>query len=249
MAVGQFSAVGALNAGYRDPNAPARTMISAEELTSGLFDLAGFDFTFVPGDPPRSGRFAAFRLDAGQGEELPDDGLAVLGDRATIELALPAGKSVKRRLVPAAFLAIPTALSLLFDLEDSPMITATARIWASVVTAGISLIARGRLRPAVSPNGVDAWRAGPLDPSDQILLEQLANTMPPLGHTVVLAGVKTPLRVHSPEFLIGAAWDALADTLPRTPAAATASGSALFAATRPTPRSSCDRGWPKRPPV
>ena len=107
--------------------------------------------------------------------------------------------------------------------------------WASVMTAGVGLIARGRLHPAVSPSGVDAWRAGPLDPGDHILLEQLANAMPPLGHAVPLAGAKPPLRVHSPAFLVAAAWDALADTLPRTSAAATASGSTLFAATEPTP--------------
>lgn len=210
-------------------------MIAAEELTSALSALAGFDLTFVPGDPPRSGRFAAFRLDCRDGEELPVRQLAAFGDEATIELALPAGKSVRRRRVPAVLLPIATALPLLLDLEDSPATTATARIWASVMTAGIGLIARGRLLPAVSPNGVDAWRAGPLDPADHLLLEQFASAMPPLGHAVPLAAVKAPLRVHSPAFLVTAAWDALADTLPRTSAATMASGCALFAATEPTP--------------
>ena len=210
-------------------------MIAAGGLASALSAVTGSNFTFVPGDPPRSGRFAAFRLDADQGEEFPDDQLAVLGDQVPIELALPAGKSVRRRRVPAVLLPIATALPLLLDLEDSPATTATARIWASVMTAGVSLIARGRLRPAISPSGVDAWRAGPFDPSDHTLLELLAKAMPPLGHAVPLPAVKPPLRVHTPAFLVAAAWDALADTLPRTSAAATASGSALFAATGLTP--------------
>ncbi len=215
-------------------------MISADELTGALSALAGFDFTFVPGDPPRSGRFAAFRLDGDHseygehGEELPDDQLAGLGDQVTIELVLPAGKSVRRRRVAATLLPIATALALLADLEDSPVTTATARLWASVMTAGVGLIARGRLHPAVSPSGVDAWRVGPFDPGDHILLGQLADAMPPLGHAVALAGAKPPLRVHSPAFLVAAAWDALADTLPRTSSAATASGSTLFAANEPT---------------
>jgi superfamily II DNA or RNA helicase len=217
-------------------------MIATGERANALWALTGCEFTFVPGDPPRSGRFAAFRLDADQGEELPDDQLAVLGDQATIELALPAGKSVRRRRAPAVLLPVATALPLLLDLEDSPVTTATARLWASVMTAGISLIARGRLHPAVSPSAVDAWRAGPFDPGDHILLEQLANAMPPLGHAVLLAAVRPPLRVHSPAFLITAAWDALADTLPRTAAAVTASGSALFAAPEPTPASQL-RPW------
>ena len=238
--------------GYRDCDAGAWTMISTGELTGALSALAGFDFTFVPGDPPRSGRLAAFRLSGGHNEhgthgthgdhggdgdhggELPDDPLAGLGGQVTIELALPAGKSVRRRRVSATLLPIATALALLADLEDSPVTTATARLWASVMTAGVGLIARGRLHPAVSPSGVDAWRAGPLDPGDHILLGQLANAMPPLGHAVALAGAKPPLRVHSPAFLVAAAWDALADTLPRTSAAATASGSMLFAANEPT---------------
>jgi superfamily II DNA or RNA helicase len=210
-------------------------MIAAGELTSALSALAGFDLTFVPGDPPRSGHFAAFRLDGRHGEQFPGDQLAAFGDQATIELALPAGRSVRRRRVPATLLPVATALPLLLDLEDSPATTATARIWASVMTAGIGLIARGRLRPAVSPNGVDAWRAGPLDAADHILLERLASAMPPIGHAVPVAAVKAPLRVHSPAFLVTAAWDALADTLPRTSAATTASGCALFAATEPMP--------------
>jgi superfamily II DNA or RNA helicase len=216
---------------YRDHDEGPRTVIPAEELTGAGPVLAGFDLTFIPGDPPRSGRFAAFRLDGGNAEDLGDDPLAGLGEHGTIELALPAAKSVRRRRVAATHLSIATALPLLLDLEDSQGTTATARIWASVMTAGIGLIARGRLRPAISPSGVDAWRAGPLDPGDRMLLEKLANVMPPLGHAVPLVSPRPPLRVHSPAFLVVAAWDALADTLPRTAAAATASGSSFFAAT------------------
>ncbi len=189
----------------------------------------------MPGDPPRSGRFAAFRLAGDAREAFPDDQLADLGEQGTIELALPAGTSVRRRRVPATLLPIATALPLLLDLEDSPVTTATARAWASVMTAGVTLIARGRLHPAVSPSGVDAWHAGPFDRVDHVLLEQLASAMPPLAHAVPLATVKSPLRVHSPAFLVTAVWDALADTLPRTSSAETASGSALFASTEPNP--------------
>ncbi len=81
-----------------------------------------------------------------------------------------------------------------------------------------------------------------MGPDDRMVLKQLAEVMPPLGHAVVLEGVKTPLRIHSPAFLIAAAWDALADTLPRTAAAETANGNPLFAATKPTPAAQL-RGW------
>ncbi len=139
-------------------------------------------------------------------------------------------------------LPVAVALRLLLDVEVSPSTTATARIWGTVMTAGLGLIARGRLHPAVSAGGTDAWRAGPLDPDDHVLLRQLAEAMPPLGHAVALEGGKTPLRVHSPAFLITAAWDALADTLPRTAAATTANGGPLFAAPEPTPATGL-QGW------
>jgi superfamily II DNA or RNA helicase len=210
-------------------------MTVGREEAVGRPALAGTDFTFLPGDPPRSGHFAAFRLGTEQGQELADDPMAALGQPVTIELALPAGTSVRRRRVPAVLLPVTTALALLLDVEASPTITATARIWASVMTAGLGLVARGRLHPAVSPGGLDAWRAGPLGPDDHVLLGRLAEAMPPLAYAVPLENVSSPLRVHSPRFLITAAWDALADTLPRTAAAVTATGSPLFAAPELTP--------------
>src|SRR5580658_4086032 len=145
-------------------------VLEGDPLTS-TSPLAGLELTFVPGDPPRAGRFAAFRLDG----ELADDPLAGLGEAATIELVLPAGRTVRRRRLPATFLTVPTTLSLLLDIDGSPSTTATARCWSSVISAGIGLIARGRLRPAVTTGGFDAWRAGPLDPGDHDLMKQLAD--------------------------------------------------------------------------
>ena len=209
-------------------------MVAASDGVDEPPALAGLELTFLPGDPPRSGCFAAFRSATDHSRELPDAPLVDLGHRGTIELVVPTKRSVRRRQVPAVLLPVAAALPLLLDVEASPATTATARAWASVMTAGLGLIARGRLHPTVSAGGLDAWRAGPLGPDDHILLQQLAEAMPPLGHAVALEAVKTPLRVHSPAFLITAAWDALADTLPRTASAVTTSGSPLFAATEPT---------------
>ena len=233
--------------------APREAAGERPDLTAGERPaLAGFDVTFVPGDPPRAGCFAAFRLDADRGQAAAAEQLAAFGHRATVDLLLPAEKSVRRRHVPAVLLPVARALPLLLEVQGSPATTATARLWAAVMTAGLGLIARGRLHPAVSPGGVDAWRAGPLGPDDHHLLGQLAEVMPPLGHAVPLPGAKPPLRARSPAFLIAAAWDALADTLPRTAAAATASGGPLFAAAEPTPADGTTalvgRGvrWPRR---
>ena len=228
-------------------------MIAAEELAaSPALAVAGLEVTFLPADPPRAGRFAVFQLGrdaahaAGAAEHAgaPDteEGLEGLGEEGTIELVLAAGRSVRRRKFRATFLDMATALPLLLDLEDSPATTATARVWAAVLTAGIGLMARGRLHAAVSPSGFDAWRAGPLDPADYRLVEDLANAMPPLGHAIPIASAAGSLRMHSPGYLVRAAWDGIADSLPRTAAAATASGSTLFASSEPTAASEL-RPW------
>jgi len=94
--------------------------------------------------------------------------MAALGQPVTIELALPAGTSVRRRRVPAVLLPVTTALALLLDVEASPTITATALIWASVMTAGLGLVARDGF---ILRSARVAWTPGrrPAGPEDRIL--------------------------------------------------------------------------------
>ncbi|RSN73510.1 ATP-dependent helicase, partial [Streptomyces sp. WAC 05379] len=87
----------------------------------------------------------------------------------------------------------------------------------------LRLTARGRLLPGLTPTGHDAWRAGPLDPDDIAHLRAVAAALPHEGHAVPLPG-PGPLRLPEPEALMRAFLDAVADTLPRTPAAPHVSG-------------------------
>ncbi|MER6221611.1 DEAD/DEAH box helicase, partial [Streptomyces sp900105755] len=66
--------------------------------------------------------------------------------------------------------------------------------------------------------GHDAWRAGPLEPADIAHLRAVAAALPAEGHAVPLPG-PGPLLLPRPEALIRSFLDAVADTLPRTPAA------------------------------
>src|ERR1019366_4442348 len=100
------------------------------------------------------------------------------------------------------------------------------------VKAGVGLVARGRLLPAISANGFDAWRVGPLDPADERWLPSLAAVFPPEAHALPIPGVR-PLRVRSPESLVRECWDAIADALVRSPAASMTSRSRAFAGQRP----------------
>jgi hypothetical protein len=96
----------------------------------------------------------------------------------------------------------------------------------------VGLVARGRLLPAASPGGYGAWRVGPLDAADLDWLRRVAAAMPPEAYALPLDG-RRPLRLRSPERLVRELWDAVADTLVRTPAAVHAAGARAFAAAEP----------------
>jgi superfamily II DNA or RNA helicase len=171
---------------------------------------------FVPGDPPRAGLLALI----GGGQE-------------RLELVAPAGSTVRRRTVDADLVSLREALPLLLTVDPdsaSPSLAA----WGVAATAAVELVARGRLLPAVSGAGHGAWRIGPLDPDDARWLAGLAAALPAEAHALPVPGSR-PLRVASPSALLRAFLDAVADTLVRTPAAATASAAPAFAADEPLP--------------
>lgn len=68
---------------------------------------------------------------------------------------------------------------------------------------------------------IEAWSAA------------IAAALPPEAHALPLPGLKR-IRLHSPDSLIRALWDAVADVLARTPAARFASDEPAFADPEPT---------------
>ena len=168
---------------------------------------------FLPGDPGRLGTLALYDA-PGQAPS------------TTIELVLPTAKSVRRRTVPARLVPLDEAIPALLAI-DRDSATPSLAAWSVAATAAVGLIARGRLLPSASASGYDEWRIGPLDPADATFLHELAAAFPPEAHALAMPG--TPLTVRSAASLIRAAWDAIADTLARTAAAADAAGSTLFA--------------------
>jgi superfamily II DNA or RNA helicase len=174
--------------------------------------------TFVPADPPRAGALAVWG--DGQG---PDE----------LDLVVPAGRGTRRRRVGGRLLPLAAALPALLAPaagRASPSVAA----WSAAAVTGVGLVARGRLLPAASRDGYGAWRVGPLDAADLDWLRRIAAAMPPQGHAVPVDG-RRPLRLHSPEGLIRELWDAIADTLVRTPAAIHATRARAFAAAEPVP--------------
>ena len=213
----------------------------SDPLTSGLVrddvfarGIGELEVVFVPADPPRTGSFYCYERDGGRG--LP----ATLDLATSIEVVVPTVSSVRRRRVRAARLSVADAISVLGEAERCGG-SASAVAWSRALSVGLVLLGRGRLYPTVSPDGFDAWVAGPLSASDRALLDAFAAALPSAGHATTLPGV-SPLTVSSPRYLVRALWDALADSLVRTPAAALVTGHDLFAAT-PVQSAEHVRAW------
>ncbi|MFC7978183.1 DEAD/DEAH box helicase [Streptomyces cinereoruber] len=137
--------------------------------------------------------------------------------------------------VPARVLSVRDALPLLVRARFSEDASPAAAFWGAAGLLALDLVARGLLLPGLTPGDHDAWRAGPLGPEELERLRTLAASMPPTAHAapLPLASPGAPPLLPEPEALLRAFADAVADTLPRTPAAPLAAGGAAFAAEEP----------------
>nr|WP_242705997.1 DEAD/DEAH box helicase [Streptomyces sp. KO7888] len=145
------------------------------------------------------------------------------GGPTELTVVRPHGAGARRRTTPAVSLPLAEALPLLVRARHDPAAHPATACWGAAALHALRLTARGRLLPGLTATGHDAWRAGPLDPDDIAHLRAVAAALPPEGHAVPLDG-PGPIRLPEPEALIRAFLDAVADTLPRTPAAPHASG-------------------------
>ncbi|MCL8013185.1 DEAD/DEAH box helicase [Streptomyces sp. AS02] len=168
---------------------------------------------FLPAPLPREGRMAFWDPEGGP---LP-------GEDTELTVVRRHGAGVRRRSTPALSLPLAEALPLLVRARRDPAAHPATACWGAAALHALRLTARGRLLPGLTPLGHDAWRAGPLDPDDIAHLRAVAAALPYEGHAVPLSG-PGPLRLPEPEALMRSFLDAVADTLPRTPAAPHTSG-------------------------
>ncbi|WP_369173616.1 SNF2-related protein [Streptomyces sp. R28] len=168
---------------------------------------------FLPAPLPREGRMAFWD---------PEDGPLPAED-TELTVVRRHGAGVRRRTTPALSLPLTEALPLLVRARRDPAAHPATACWGAAALHALRLTARGRLLPGLTPTGHDAWRAGPLDPDDIAHLRAVAAALPYEGHAVPLTG-PGPLRLPEPEALMRSFLDAVADTLPRTPAAPHVSG-------------------------
>ncbi|MFF3462516.1 DEAD/DEAH box helicase [Streptomyces sp. NPDC002619] len=196
---------------------------------SGESVLTRLAAVYLPAPLPRDGRIAFWDPDGGPLPTGSESGSGAESDELTVIRRHGAG--VRRRTVPARVLSISAALPLLVRARRDPAAHPATACWGAATLHALRLTARGRLLPGLTPSGHDAWRAGPLDPDDIAHLRAVAAALPAEGHAVPLPG-SGPLRLPEPEALVRSFLDAVADTLPRTPAAPYTSGRP-FAAREP----------------
>ncbi|MGP4001268.1 DEAD/DEAH box helicase [Streptomyces sp. 8N706] len=189
--------------------------------------LARCAVAFEPGDPARTGRLVFWDP---EGPGLPDLPYGTAGEAGLVT-------ADGLRTVPVLWASVADALPVLALARrvhgggaTAPPVHPAAAFWGAATALSLHLTARGRLLPGVSAGGYDTWRAGPLDPEDVVRLRDLAAAAPPEALAVPVTG---STLLPEPEGVLRAFLDAVADTLPRTAAAATATGRAAFAAAEP----------------
>ncbi|MFD7768384.1 DEAD/DEAH box helicase [Streptomyces sp. NPDC059787] len=203
--------------------------VTAGRDTAGTGDADGTDVpvrlaaVFLPAPLPREGRVAFYDPEGGPDGEEPPGPPGASASRTDLTVVRPHGTGVRRRTTPALSLPVDEALPLLVRARHDPAAHPATACWGAAALHALRLTARGRLLPGLTVTGHDAWRAGPLDPDDVAHLRAVAAALPHEGHAVPLPG-PGPLRLPRPEALVRAFLDAVADTLPRTPAAPYASG-------------------------
>ena len=185
--------------------------------------MLGKNLTFVAVDPPRQSFFAAW-------DPANPGGLGA-DSTIDIELALPASRGTQKQTVAAQKFALVDAIDQLTTLRRDDQASQSAHAWAGVIRTGLALIARGKVLPWVSPSGYDTWRVDPLDPGDHQMLGSLVQALPTVAHAVPGPGRGS---ISDPTYTIRAAFDAIADTFIRTPAAHRIGSLRLFADATPT---------------
>jgi superfamily II DNA or RNA helicase len=193
---------------------------------SDIAGLARCRAVFLPGDPARTGRLAFWQPD---GETPP---VPAAGRLADLTVALPGEDGAEPATVPAVVLPVRAALPVLTRARTAARGHRAAAFWGAAAVLALHLAARGLLLPGLSETDHDAWRTGPLGPDDAERVRRLAASMPPEAHAVPLPG-RQPLLLPDPERLLRSFLDAVADILPRSPAAPLVTGGAAFTAQPP----------------
>jgi len=167
-------------------------------------ELTRCPVVFEPADPPRLGRMAFW------GAELPTG----MGELGALDVVEAKDGEVRVRTVPALRLPVTDAVPLLSRARRDRRAHPATAFWGAATVVALQLVARGRLRPTVSPGDYDAWRVGPLEPADENRIGELVAAMPAEARAVPVPD-RRPLALPDARLLVEGFLDAIADGLPR----------------------------------
>ncbi|MEU7340283.1 DEAD/DEAH box helicase [Streptomyces sp. NPDC007074] len=191
-----------------------------------ISELAHCCAVFTPAEPARAGQVAFWR----PARDAPST--VASGTAQELTVVLPGGDGVELVTVPAVELPVRAALPVLTRTRAAARAHRATAFWGAASVLALQFAARGLLLPGLTADDHDAWRAGPLRADDLERMRELAAAMPPEARAVPV-GDLTPPRLPDPERLLRAFLDAVADALPRSPAASLAAGGPAFAAPEP----------------
>ncbi|MFG3285943.1 DEAD/DEAH box helicase [Streptomyces sp. NPDC048111] len=214
---------GAPAPGGPSPSGPAEPRGSAQPQ-SAPWPAVSYAAVFLPAGLPREGRVAFWDPAQGPAPQGPP-GAGV----SELTMVRRHGAGARSRKVAALVVPVAEALPMLVRARRHPAAHPAAACWGAAALHALNLVARGRLLPGLTPTHHDAWRAGPLDADDIAQLRAIAAAMPYEAYGVPVPG-RGALQLPDPEALVRAFLDAVADTLPRTPAASAAAGAPFAAA-------------------
>ncbi|MEU8619000.1 DEAD/DEAH box helicase [Streptomyces sp. NPDC048623] len=190
--------------------------------------LARCSALFLPAEPPRAGRIAFWSPDGPPA----GPGTGTSTEPTVVDVVDVVDGEVQPLTVPARLLPVREALPVLARARFAADASPSAAFWGAASLFSLDLVARGLLLPGLTAGDLDAWRVGPLGAEEVAALRDLAASMPPSAHAVPLPahGPDAELLLPEPEELLRAFADAVADVLPRTPAAPLLAGGPAFAA-------------------
>ncbi|MFI6050184.1 SNF2-related protein [Streptomyces violascens] len=206
------------------PSAPPRPHEAAREPAPSPWPAVSAAAVFLPAGLPRDGKVAFWNPEQGPVPQGPPG-----AEVTELTMVRRHGGGARSRKVAALLVPVAEALPMLVRARRHPAAHPAAACWGAAALHALHLVARGGLLPGLTSTHHDAWRAGPLDADDIAQLRAIAAAMPYEAYAVPVPG-RGALRLPEPEALVRSFLDAVADTLPRTPAAAHAAGAPFAAA-------------------
>ncbi|MFI6689501.1 DEAD/DEAH box helicase [Streptomyces sp. NPDC050485] len=181
----------------------------------------GAALTLLPSRHPARATWMLFQPDGTHLQLL--DSLPAPLQPVTRDLVLAGAGGIMPRRATVTGVAVPVGLALPALLTPREGEHASVTGWRPCLRLAVACVAQQRVHPALTADGQGCWRIGPITEPLRTAVTAATALMAPEGHCL-LAGTN-PIRVPSPEHAAWPLLDAVADTLLRTPAAATLLGS------------------------